>query len=51
MVAEVLRGYLAHINVSSDLGDPKIEKILVTDECVGTETFSGFVLEKPEKGF
>jgi hypothetical protein len=50
MVAEVLRGYLAHLNVSSDLGDPKIEKILVTHERVGTETFGSFVQEKAEKG-
>ena len=50
MVAEVLRAYLAHLNISSDLGDPKIEKMFVTNERVGTETFGSFVLEKAEKG-
>ena len=50
MVAEVLRGYLAHLNISSDLGDPRIEKMFVTNERVATETFGSFVLEKAEKG-
>jgi hypothetical protein len=51
MVAEVLRRDLAHLNVFSGLGHPKIEKMFVTHERVGAETFGGFVLEKAKKGF
>jgi hypothetical protein len=51
VVAEVLCGDLAHINVFSDLGHPQIEHMFVTEERVGAETFRRFVLQKAEEGF